>query len=45
MLQAESTFPGLLFELVTGLMKKADLTINMTESLLILQGNMAEFEG
>ncbi|RWS14284.1 Programmed cell death protein 10-like protein [Dinothrombium tinctorium] len=42
--KAESTSPGLMFELVLSILKRADLTVNMTESLLRLQGNTPEFE-
>lgn len=44
-LQAESHSPGISLELVSGILKKADMNVNMTESLLRLQGNMPEIEG
>ncbi|XP_074598624.1 programmed cell death protein 10 Ccm3 isoform X2 [Brevipalpus obovatus] len=43
-IKAESHSPGISLELVSGILKKADMNVNMTESLLRLQGNMPEIE-
>ncbi|RWS31059.1 programmed cell death protein 10-like isoform X2 [Leptotrombidium deliense] len=42
--KAETTSPGLMFELVLSILRRADITVNVTESLLRLQGNSPEFE-
>lgn len=40
--KVESTHPGFSYDLVLGLVKKADVAVNMNESLLRLQGSIAE---
>jgi len=42
--KVESTEPGLMLEIVTQILKRIDLTINMTESLLRLQAHIPEFD-
>lgn len=44
LLRAESAFPGLILELVTKLTKPMDPNLNMTKSLLTLQGSVADSE-
>ena len=40
--KAESSHPGFTFDLVSALVRKADVSLNMNESLLRLQGNISE---
>ena len=40
--KVESSHPGFSYELVLGLVRKGDVTINMNESLLRLQGSTSE---
>lgn len=42
--KVENTHPGFLYDLVMGLVKRADLSVNMTESLLKLQGSVPDCE-
>ncbi|XP_013782896.1 programmed cell death protein 10-like [Limulus polyphemus] len=42
--KVEHLNPGFAYDLVMGLLKRADLSVNMTESLLKLQGNIPETE-
>lgn len=44
LLRAESAFPGLILELVTKLTKHIDPNLNMTKSLLTLQGSILDTE-
>lgn len=44
LLRAESAFPGLILELVTKLTKHIDPNLNMTRSLLTLQGSVLDTE-
>ena len=41
----ETSEPGLMLEIVNSVLKRIDLTINMTESLLRLQAHIPEFDG
>ncbi|GFV47047.1 uncharacterized protein TNCV_2699411 [Trichonephila clavipes] len=43
--KVESSHPGFLYDLVMGLVKQADLSVNMAESLLKLQGSVPDCEG
>lgn len=38
--RVETTHPGFTYELVMGLVRKADLSVNMNESILRLQGSV-----
>ena len=40
--KAEAAHPGISFDLVSALIRKADVAVNMNESLLRLQGNISE---
>lgn len=40
--KVESSHPGFSYDLVLGLVRKADIAVNMNESLLRLQGNISE---
>ncbi|XP_030748094.1 programmed cell death protein 10 [Sitophilus oryzae] len=40
--KAESTYPGLTLDLVLGILKQGDLTVNMNESILRLQGSVPD---
>ena len=42
--RAEAAYPGFTYELVTRLVKKADVSLNMNEALLRLQGSVNESE-
>ncbi|XP_054159878.1 programmed cell death protein 10-B-like [Oppia nitens] len=43
-IKAETQEPGLLLEIVNSILKRRDLTVNMTESLLRLQAHIPEFD-
>lgn len=43
--QAEHSNPGVLLDLVATMLRKADVTVSMTESFLRLQGQIPEYEG
>jgi len=40
--KAEHAHPGITYELVMGLVKKADMSVNMNESILRLQGSVSD---
>ncbi|KAF7284040.1 hypothetical protein GWI33_022659 [Rhynchophorus ferrugineus] len=40
--KAETTYPGLTLDLVLGILKQGDLTVNMNESILRLQGTVSD---
>ncbi|KAI8427796.1 hypothetical protein MSG28_002200 [Choristoneura fumiferana] len=42
--KAEAAVPGLNYDLVAGIMRRADIPVNMNESLLRLQGALTEAE-
>ncbi|XP_041979057.1 programmed cell death protein 10 [Aricia agestis] len=42
--KAEAAVPGLNYDLVAGIMRRADIPVNMNESLLRLQGTLSEAE-
>merc|ERR1712142_394920 len=42
--KVEAAYPGFTYEFVMGLVRKADLTVNMNESILRLQGSVNESE-
>lgn len=42
--KAEAAIPGLNYDLVAGIMRRADIPVNMNESLLRLQGTLTETE-
>lgn len=42
--KAEAAVPGLNYDLVAGIMRRADIPVNMNESLLRLQGTLTETE-
>lgn len=43
--KAEAVHPGFAYDLVVGIMRRGDLSINMNESILRLQGAASEFDG
>jgi programmed cell death protein 10 len=43
-IKVEASEPGLMLEIVNCILRRTDLTINMTESLLRLQANIPDFE-
>lgn len=43
--KAEAAYPGLAYDLVVGILRKGDLTVNMNESILRLQGAVSESDG
>jgi hypothetical protein len=43
--KAEASYPGLTHDLVIGIMRKGDLTVNLNESILRLQGAASETDG
>lgn len=42
--KAEAAVPGLNYDLVAGIIRRADIPVNMNESLLRLQGTLTEVE-
>lgn len=40
--KVESSYPGFTYDLVVGIMRRGDLSINMNESILKLQGSVAD---
>lgn len=42
--KAEASIPGLNYDLVAGIMRRADIPVNMNESLLRLQGSLTDAE-
>lgn len=43
--RAENNEPGFLLDLVTTMLASRNIKVNMTEKLLMLQGNIPESEG
>lgn len=43
--KTENTHPGFAYHLVAGIMKQGDISINMNESVLRLQGTVSDLEG
>lgn len=43
--KAETTYPGLTLDLVLSILKQGDLTVNMNESILRLQGTVSDSDG
>ncbi|CAH1117487.1 unnamed protein product [Phaedon cochleariae] len=43
--KAEASHPGLAYDLVLGILRKGDLTVNMNESILRLQGAVSDSDG
>jgi len=43
--KTENTHPGFAYNLVAGIMKQGDISINMNESVLRLQGTVSDVEG
>jgi programmed cell death protein 10 len=43
--KTENTHPGFAYNLVAGIMKQGDISINMNESVLRLQGTVSDLEG
>lgn len=43
--KAEAAYPGLAYDLVVGMLRKGDLTVNMNESILRLQGAVSDSDG
>ncbi|KAF5305698.1 hypothetical protein FQA39_LY09187 [Lamprigera yunnana] len=40
--KAEAAYPGLTYDLVVGIMRRADITVNMNEGILRLQGAVSD---
>ncbi|XP_022903051.1 programmed cell death protein 10 [Onthophagus taurus] len=40
--KAETSYPGLTYDLIMGIMEKGDLNVNMNESILRLQGSLSD---
>jgi hypothetical protein len=45
LLKVEAAHPGFTYDLVVGIMRRGDLSINMNESVLRLQGTTSESDG
>lgn len=45
MFKTENTHPGFAYNLVAGIMKQGDISININESILRLQGTVSDLEG
>lgn len=45
LIKTENTHPGFAYNLVAGIMKQGDISINMNESVLRLQGTVSDLEG
>ncbi|XP_050425940.1 programmed cell death protein 10 isoform X2 [Adelges cooleyi] len=43
--KTENAHPGFAYNLVAGIMKKSDISINMNESILRLQGSVSDHDG
>lgn len=43
--KAETSYPGLTYDLVMGILRRSDLTVNMNESILRLQGATGDTDG
>lgn len=43
--KAETSYPGLAYDLIVGILRKGDLTVNMNESILRLQGAVSDSDG
>ena len=43
--KVEAAHPGFTYDLVVGIMRRGDLSINMNESVLRLQGSTSEADG
>jgi hypothetical protein len=43
--KVEAAHPGFTYDLVVGIMRRGDLSINMNESVLRLQGTTSESDG
>ena len=40
--KVETTYPGFMYDLILGIMKRGDLVVNMNESVLRLQGSISD---
>lgn len=43
--RAEASIPGLSYDLVVGILRRADISVNMNESVLRLQGSTTDADG
>lgn len=43
--KAETSYPGLAYDLVIGILRRGDITVNMNESILRLQGELSDNDG
>lgn len=43
--KVESAYPGFTYDLVVGIMRRGDISINMNESVLRLQGPVSDADG
>lgn len=44
-LKAENAYPGITYDFLLGIARKADLSLDVNESVLRLQGNVSDFDG
>lgn len=42
--KAEAAYPGITYDFVVGLMRKGEITVNMNEGILRLQGAVSDFD-
>lgn len=45
LIKAETAYPGLTYDLVLGIIRKTELTVNMNDSILRLQGAISDSDG
>jgi len=43
--KVESAYPGFTYDFILGIMRRGDLSININESVLRLQGSISESDG
>lgn len=43
--KAETSHPGLTYDLVVGIMRRGEISVNMNESILRLQGAVSDTDG
>lgn len=43
--KAETAHPGLTYDLVVGIMRRGEISVNMNESILRLQGAVSDTDG
>lgn len=43
--KAENTYPGIMHDLILGIIQRAELNLDMNESVLRLQGAASDYDG